>query len=876
MPAAYFQLRLTDGSHFRIQYIARHTFRIRISPSGDFREPPLNRYGILQSGAEAPDWEEVEDGSPDLVLQTAEISVRIDRHTGSLQFVDGSGAFLTRTVQPPRSRPGGGFEAAFLLADSEKIYGLGDSSYESIQKRGHTADLQLKRNVTHVPVPYLMSSAGWGLLINTTYKHTADIGRSDRHLLALQGSGGEFDVYWFAGSSYGQLLERYTRIAGRPRLLPIWAYGLTFLCNQYANAREVIEDGRNFRREDIPCDLLGLEPGWMEKHYDYSTSKNWHPERFSIPFWNPTGPRTFISTLKRMGFKISLWLNCRHDLTSEEERRLSGTPAASVEPWYDHLKKFVDQGISAFKLDGCFLDGTFEPDRWANGMSTEELHHLYVMLLAKQMHQGYADQTGQRPLLFSMTGYTGIQSYAVNWTIFSGEDGDKSMVTLMNHAMSGQPYAVSDMDVFSPAGIHLGFLQTLSLVNSFAYWGHPSLLDESLMEMYRRYAKLRYQLLPYLYTAAQTAASTGMPVLRPFPLAFPDDPRSDGVLHQYMLGDSLLVAAFTEQVYLPEGVWIDYWTGDRHIGPQDLAYTPPKEAGGPLFVRAGAIIPVWPPLSHIQPPLPERIGLHVYPHGHSTFRLYEDDGISHQYLQNRYAFTEIHCQADRRQVSVTIGLRVGEYDGMPDNRSYDLYVHIERKPMYVMVNGSKEPEITRRPDPSALAGGWYFDRAALQVHLYLQEDTAGRKPLRIDIFYDAPEQREGGKGPARRSDRSNRSEQEETRTDSVPQRLESELEISLLAGQPQGVRHPGAALGPQDGFHFLGARIQAGSALSERPLREDRGAAEVADGGYSRGRVRSLPRPAGDGVRRRSLLLAAARHRTVHRVRGQVPEGRPA
>jgi alpha-glucosidase (family GH31 glycosyl hydrolase) len=146
----------------------------------------------------------------------------------------------------------------------------------------------------------------------------------------------------------------------------------------------VISDALNFRREGIPCDVIGLEPGWMETNYDLSTEKEWSKERFPIPSYCQNGPHNFINAVKRMGFKLELWLCQEYDLSYEEERRLGAKLAGEEkereakfhqdaeldehfshprysdqitkkdEPWFEHLKKFVDQGVDFFKQDGAF------------------------------------------------------------------------------------------------------------------------------------------------------------------------------------------------------------------------------------------------------------------------------------------------------------------------------------------------------------------------------------------------------------------------------------------------------------------------------------------------------------------------------------------
>lgn len=710
-------LPLTNGRKLRIEPVTGSIFRIRLGADTDFGEGALVKYGIVRSEWPQTDYR-LEEGDGCLSISTADARLTVHAETGRIKLFDREGrALLEETTERPAAS---GFFAEFALQEDERLYGLGDESRNGVEKRGHRAKMWVKNVDCYAPIPFLYSSKGWGVFLNTTWRHFFDLGRQKPDRWQMFAKRGELDFYVIVGSDGGELLDRYTDLTGKPELLPLWAYGLTFVCNQQANAREVLDDAMQFRREGIPCDLIGLEPGWMSVFYDYSVNKKWHPDRFYIPQWAPKGPQTFIGGLERLGFKLSLWLCSDYDVTYHEEK-LAGRQAAPVEenagsgdygeddfeqdlrahapvymdgltkrdePWFRHLTPFVDQGVSAFKMDGARQVNEHPDRKWGNGMDDEELHNAYPVLLNKQMYEGFREHTGKRPMVYTSGGYAGIQRYAATWAGDTG-GGPKPLVSMLNHAMSGHAHTSCDMDVFTPEGIHFGFLQPWSQVNSWAYWRHPWLLGDKLLPIFKAYARLRYRLLPYIYAAAHTAARTAMPIIRPMPLAFPHDPASDGLVQQYMLGDSLLVAAFTRDVHLPAGVWIDYWSGSRHAGPIDLTVDVPPDRGGPLYVRAGAIIPVWPDMDYVgQKPL-DTIGLHVYPYGESAFTLYEDDGVSMGYRNGETALTRITCAVEDGWTIVTIGAREGRYAAMPENRFFELCIHAQEAPKEVWLNGRR-------------------------------------------------------------------------------------------------------------------------------------------------------------------------------------------
>ncbi len=750
------EIHLESGSVMRVESLSPRIFRIRLKTDASFPEPSLIRYGIIRG-----EWPEtratVNETAALLTIKTSDCALEITKADGALRLLGIDGATLSSTTQAPWSEKEKGFGAEFSLADGERLYGMGDVTRDRIEKRGFRARMWVTNVKSYVPIPVILSNRGWGLSINTTWNHYIDAGHSRKDRLRFWGRRGELDFHLFVGDTLPSLLDAYTDITGRPTLLPLWAYGLTFVCNQQANAREMIDDCLNLRREGIPCDLVGLEPGWMTKYYDYSITKDWHPDRFHIPPWVRTkgdpsagNDQTFMGAARRLGFKVSLWLCEDYDFSYEEERQAGTIDAGKKksaaekrseddfeqdehfghgptlmdhvtkpeEPWFEHLKKFVDDGASAFKLDGA-LQVNEHPDRkWGNGMDDQEMHNLYPALLNKQMARGFAEYTGRRAMIYSSGGYTGIQQFSATWAGDTG-GGAKPLASMLNHGLSGHVNTSCDMDVFTPAGIHFGFLQAWSQVCSWAYWRHPWLLGDTLLPIFKYYAKLRYRLIPYLYSAAHVANRTGMPILRAMPLVCPDDPKADQLLKQYMLGDFLLAAAFTNEIHLPPGAWFDFWTGHPVKGPADLACDVPANRGGPLFVKAGAVLPFWPEMEYVgQKPL-DRIELRVYPGAASVSTMYEDDGVSLRYRNGEVALTTFTCEHRAKELTLTISPRTGAYQGMPERRGFDILIKADAPPRSVKLDGKKAAS--------------EFDAAEGWIRLAAEEDSKRQRQIHLQV-----------------------------------------------------------------------------------------------------------------------------------------------
>ncbi len=735
--ARVWTLPLNDGFDLCITGYGTGIFRLRVRPSGEPGENPLIRYGLVAKGL-SPAGMEIATDMENTRLRLPGATLQVSNENGACELLGADGSRLLATCGfddcVPRAK-GYSWKARFSAGD--RLYGLGDSTRERVEKSGHKTDIWVSNVTCYVPIPWVMSAGGWGVFINSSWRHTIDCASAAANELRVDCKGGPLDIFLIAGMGFRSLLEQFTTLTGRPCLLPKWAYGLTFVCNQQANAREMLDDCLAFRREGIPCDLVGLEPGWMSEHYDYTVDKKWHPERFFYPPW--FGPErsdeTFLGAAERLGFKVSLWLCCDYDVTWEEERQARlATRQAEIhehagatnnghgtngrfhaddfekdehfghgptyadkitkrdEAWYKHLEKFVAQGASAFKMDGA-LQVNEHPDRlYGNGMRDDEAHNLYPSLLNKQMALGFRAQTGRRAMIYSSGGYIGIQSFAATWAGDTG-GGPKSLISMLNHAFSGHANVSCDMGVFTPAGIHFGFLQPWSQVCSWAYWRHPWLLGEKLGLMFKEYARLRYRLLPYIYTAAHEAARTGWPILRPLPLVHPDEPDADRCKQHYYFGDDLLVGAFTDEMWLPPGeTWVNYWTGEVHSGGQWLVARPPEGRGGSLFVRAGAMLPQAPAQDYIGTKPALAVIWEIFPPGpgrKGRGHLVEDDGDSFEHESGVFATTRATCVQEATMLRVEIGPIQGRYAGMPETRSHSLRIHLSRRPQAVLVNGAE-------------------------------------------------------------------------------------------------------------------------------------------------------------------------------------------
>ena len=640
--------------------------------------------------------------------------------------IDGETICLSakRIVEISVEKKAVGYRLSIPMGEKERFFGAGDSTRKSVALRGQLLKMNIQNVIGYGPMPIFLSTDGWAFVLNCTYASYFDFGTKNPDLLTIDVTGGEIDFYLFKGDSLLELIKKITDITGKPLILPKFAYGLTFVQNEQIDTRGLLWDIRTLRDLDIPCDTMGLEPAWMDKHYDFSTDKKWSKERFYLPEWKPDNQSDYFSffyAMRRMGMQLSLWLCENYDLFYEEEKIAPLKKEAEEieaqivdqnliaesridqitkigEPWFEHLKKFVDNGAAAFKLDGA-TQVLHHPDRlWAGKFMDDEVHNVYPVILAKQMTNGFREYTDRRLLLYTSGAFTGTQQYAATWAGDTGGGAD-TVVSVLNYAMCGHSNATCDIDV-TPEALHYGFLLPWAQYFCWANWRYPWFMGDEIENTVRFYAKLRSSLFPYLYAMAYKAYSEAVPMVRPLPLMYETEDRFDDVKNAYMLGDSLYVGVFDMNLKLPEGKWIDYFTGQVYEG--DMIYDVPEGKGGALFVKEGSVLVTMKPQKYILEKQHDYI-VDVYPSKtvEASFTLFEDDGFTYDYEKGFGCFTKIETKnRSEKGFELVINPRTGSFPGRPDN-GHDIMKNSVPKiaseqperNMTVVLHGQKASEI---------------------------------------------------------------------------------------------------------------------------------------------------------------------------------------
>lgn len=757
------KVKINDGLTVSVEACSESIFRIKVSPRKDFTESLMERYELIKT-----DWSEVKTDISDKggvwTLKTPVYSLAINKKTGVMTVKDAKGGKVIREVRflPEKeglcgemrsfinekyadlkvADNGGGIigddngkfgevdkheipaaDAVSILSismeDGERFYGGGSTSRDHIQHRGEFLRMWTTYQQTEIPMPFMMSSRGWGVYNNSTRKSFFDIGNQQKSKFNIINTFDEADFFLMMGKDMPAILNEYTLVTGRTYVLPKWAYGLCFGPNMREEQFDILNDAVRFRQFDVPCDVFWLEPQWMEKRYDFSTKKKWNYDRFSPePYWlQDQYPKTmhnrlFIGKLRSMGFHLGLWLCEEYDLSIQEEdifAERTGGKLSGQEHWMDHLTVFMDQGVEGFKLDPARTIDNHTNWEYYNGRTDKEMHNLNQVLLPKQMRELGRKYNGKRTWHHYCGGWSGTQ----HWTASTSGDnggGKTALYDQLNLGMSG--FLNTSCDVMSVPrelemqGLHFGLFLPWVQINSWFSMMHPFYYAKEEQDIYRFYVKLRYSLAPYIYSMALEAAQNGMPIVRSMPLCFPEDRNCDDMTYQYMFGDNFCVGIFTNEIYLPKGTWTDAWSGEKIVSKgETFTREYPSNRAGLLFIREGAIIPTQPDVEYLGARPFDRVILKVYPHGDSAYTMLDDDGESYEYENGGIASTLFESHERDGGVEVVVNPVQGSFKGMPSEREYSFRIQRDSRPASVSLNGAAVQDWTYEDGMVCLSAG---------------------------------------------------------------------------------------------------------------------------------------------------------------------------
>lgn len=642
-------------------------------------------------------------------LKTAALTVSLDLAHGNLSFATPDGkSFLREAGNVPRTytavtlngQPTYHVVDRFSPDATEALYGLGQHQGGLFNYRGST--VELAQNNTDIAIPVLVSTHGYGILWNSASQTYMD-NRFPLELKfdTLSGDGADYFVLY--GPEFDQIVHDYRSLTGHVPMMPRWSYGFIQSKDRYTSLDEIQTIAARYRTEHIPVDTIVQDWYWWEHEGDPIFNKNYHDVPTYLAKLHDEHIHTMISawglmdpaseTYKKLDAANLLISNAHvYDASSAQGRQM----------YWDNLPgKLFAMGWDSFWLDSA------EPEEYSPHLGDAILNsrtiaigngatytNVYPLLHNQGVQENWRKTTDQKRV-FLLTRSAFLGSQRVGGTVWSG-DVYQSFWALarqipagLNYTLSGLPYWTTDGGGYHPLGdtttpeyqeLYTRWYQFATFCPVFRTHGHrPNnelwsypLVEPTLLT----FDKLRYRLMPYIYSLAWRVSADDYTVMRALPMDFRADPLTWNDATEYMFGPALLVNPVTEagatsrRVYLPKDTtWYDFWTGEKLTGGQHLQAAAPLTRL-PLYVRAGSILPLGPEEEYADEKPNGPIELRIYPGANGSFTLYNDEGDNYDYEKGAHATTTLTwSDADR---TLTFGARSGTYPNMPQQTTFHI------------------------------------------------------------------------------------------------------------------------------------------------------------------------------------------------------------
>ena len=726
-----------DGTSLRVTTYGKRIVRVqRVRANEHFL--PDNQYEMVESHAWPREFI-LQDSKAFWVLQhpdNPEFQVRIDKQTLAVSFVQQGHPVLQELSTQWDTQQ---IRLHFLLDSKEHFSGLGHGFYgrdSSLDLRGK----RIKRNYGREPiqqapliVPFYLSSKGYGVFLNSTFDNEFSFGDGNEYSLGLANPGerARLDYFFIAGPELRQVLDNYTQLTGRPRLPARAVFGLQLSDKGHDHTTATPSD-ENWWREKIrqhraagfPLDHVINDNRWRAGGGKRCESRMaWDRERYP-------DPRAYADWLVSEGLIMTLDINrCIAQYSEGWQAGFNVPPIGNIEfntsapdltnPEFRHWfwQIFYQQSLDpalGFPGDALWIDEFDEmgaadgATRLANGSTWAEMRNYWFFLIAKALVQEGWDQSSlqdKRPFVWVRGMTAGAQRYATLWTgdIYPNYGDMQDQVRAMQLAgLSGFPFWGHDAGGFYDWNAAHGpdedlYQQWAMAFGSFSPIWKPHGMGQSRWPLDRSagaqatahyFAQLRYELMPYLYTAAHQAAATGLPIARPLLLDYPQHEKAWQFDLQYLWGDSLLVAPVvdntgTKNLWLPPGNWYAWQSDQAIVGEAELelGVTPGKL---PLYVKQGAIIPRYQRALSTAFQDKTVLLLDVYVGANANAQIIEDDDTSMAYLRGEQQVTSFAFNHAARELRIYESL--GDYKGAIKKRNYRIRFYGENTRCWLVNN----------------------------------------------------------------------------------------------------------------------------------------------------------------------------------------------
>jgi len=708
----------------RFKFTVYHSGMIRIQVSR-FDEFQSNPYSVIGSPKKCNYSISEADGF--VLLKTDTLTLKLNLDTFSLSFLDVNDNLLNADDSLGTAWIGSEVTCYKEVQKEEKFIGLGEKT-GNLNRFGNaytnwntdyfaygTGDDPL-----YMSIPFYLGihdKGAYGIFLDNTHKTVFNFGASTNRFIYFSAEDGDIDYYFMHESSVAGIISSYTELTGRMAMPPKWALGFQQCRYSYYPDKEVTTLASTFRDKDMPADVIYLDIHHMEAYKVFTFDGVKFPDAKSM-----------ISELKAKGFRVVVIMDpgiktqkgyypyeeglekdlfvkypdgqlyegqvwpgwCAFpDFTKQETRTW----------WAEKMKFYTDAGVDGFWTDmnepaswGQFTPNLIEFEFEGVTASHREARNIYGMQMARSAQEGALLQNkSERPFVLTRAGFSGIQRYAAAWTgdNVASEEHMMAGIRLVNSlGLSGISFAGYDVGGFAGESSKSLFARWMSIA-AFAplYRAHsmintndsePWAFGEEVEEISRNYMKLRYRLLPTIYSTFYQSTKTGLPIASSLAISYPNDLQiyQSAFQNQYLFCDRFLIApveSYKEitKVYLPEGEWY-YLYSDQAFSGKNVTYIDTPLNYLPVFVKAGSIFTMQSDISTTAEANDGILRLHVYQGSKGgSFVHYEDDGISHDHQSG--AFLEREFSYDSSKSQLLISATTGDYKS--DYKSIRLYFH---------------------------------------------------------------------------------------------------------------------------------------------------------------------------------------------------------
>ena len=577
-----------------------------------------------------------------------------------------------------------------VVDSDEPIYGLGDKSgflnkrsyeYENWNTDDPSAHTEQFRSL-YKSIPFAICKKpeyAYGLFYDNTFHSYFDLAKENASYMAYSADDGNLDLYFIGGGNIPAVVGNYTLLTGRAPLPQLWTLGYHQCRWGYSNAKDITEVAEKLRELDIPCESVQYDIDYMDGYRVFTwNEKDYGPagelfEKLRLKGFKPVviiDPGTKREEgyfMYEEGTKNGYFFRNADDT---EDYVNAVWPGDSNYPdfgrkavrdwWGEHVNSLTDMGVMGIWNDmnepasfkGPLPEDVigYDEDRKT---THRELHNVYGHYMSKATYDAMKAHTGKRPLVITRACYSGSQKYTAVWT------GDNQ--SLWSHLQMMIPQLCSlGMCGFPIAGVDIGGFGGDTTPELLCRWieaaafstffrnhsangcirQEPWQFGTEVVDIYRKFVKLHYRFLPYIYDLMHEEQENGLPVMRPLVMHYEDDPVARDLNDEYLVGEKILVAPVVNQgekvrkVYLPEGTWYSLWTGEKHEGRRYFLEEAPLDHM-PVYIKAGSVIPVYEEMQYVGEKPLDKLTLITAPGG-GSFVHYQDGGEDLSYLEGNY------------------------------------------------------------------------------------------------------------------------------------------------------------------------------------------------------------------------------------------------